>query len=50
MVEAGVLVPDLEEKLRLGMVVVEGGRGGDIHTIGAGQGGPAAREREEEAD
>jgi hypothetical protein len=33
------------EKLRLlGVVVVEGGGGGDVHAARAGQGGPAAGE------
>jgi len=37
--EAGALAPDLEEKLRLGVTVVKGGGGGDVHSARARQGG-----------
>jgi len=40
MEEAGALMPDLEEKLMLGVTVIEGGGGGDIHAAGVRQGGP----------
>jgi hypothetical protein len=33
-----VLTPNLEEKLKLGVAMVEGGSGGDVHDAGAGQG------------
>jgi hypothetical protein len=42
------LVPDLEEKLRLGVVVVKDNDGEDVYAAGAGQGELAARAREEE--
>lgn len=40
--EAGALAPDLEEKLRLEMTVVEGSGGGDVHSVRARQGGQIA--------
>jgi hypothetical protein len=33
-----VLTPNLEKKLKLGVAMVEGGSGGDVHDAGAGQG------------
>lgn len=36
---------DLEEKLRLGLTVVEGGGGGDVDVFGARRGEEAAGER-----
>ena len=41
--EAGALAPDLEEKLSIGVTIVEGGGRGDVHAAGARQGGPTAR-------
>lgn len=41
--EAGALTPDLEEKLSIGVTMVEGGVRGDVHAAGARQGGPTPR-------
>jgi hypothetical protein len=44
-VEPGALVLDLEEKLRLGLGMIEGGGGGNVDVTGAGRGEEAAGER-----
>lgn len=46
MVVAGALAPDLEEKLRLGLGLVEGGGGGNVDVTGARRGEEVAGERE----
>jgi hypothetical protein len=46
--EAGALAPDPKEKLRLGVAVVEGSGGGDVHGAGARQGELVVGECEEE--